>query len=181
VDALRTGSSKLPLSPSVSRFTTPLYNFTLQPPTIQSLFKLHPLYDDVVVDVVLGDPNGHVVFTEGRRQRWTDKFKARLKRAFDARAAEGAGVGAGAGGSGGAFERVHFVPRQPPGDGFMQLLAISDVVLHPYPFGGSRTSSEAMALGLPTVTLPTNQVRVGPRHRATAISATTRSDSLHPL
>ena len=129
----------------------------------QSLFKLHPLYDDVIVDVLLGDPNGHVVFTEGRRQRWTDKFKSRLKSAFDSRMGAGEDGSGGGSGIGDAFTRVHFVPRQPPGDGFMQLLAISDVVLHPYPFGGSRTSSEAMALGLPTVTLPTNQVSL--RHR----------------
>jgi len=41
----------------------------------QSLFKLHPSYDYVLRDVLLNDPNAHVVLTADRRERWTAAFK----------------------------------------------------------------------------------------------------------
>lgn len=41
--------------------------------------------------------------------------------------------------------RVHFVPRFDAGEKYLQLLAVADVVLHPFPFGGSRTSAEGEA------------------------------------
>ena len=59
----------------------------------------------------------------------------------------------------GLWRRVKMVARQPPGDGFMQLLNVADVHLMPFPFDGSRTSSEGFALGIPTVTLPSSQLR----------------------
>ncbi len=55
------------------------------------------------------------------------------------------------------WARVHFFPRRVTMD-FRQLLLQADVVLMPFPYDGSRTASEALALGLPTVTLPTDQV-----------------------
>jgi len=181
----------------------------------QSLFKLHPSFDLVLRDVLLGDRNGHVVLTHDRRPRWTKQFARRLRGSFaagewyeaeagsgsvsapnwreaaDSLAAEYARSGGGDDGGGGngdedeseepydgaawcdpgawgggvvgaalaqLWQRVHFVPRQ-SNDGFLQLLAASDVVLHPFPFDGSRTASEALALGKPVVTLPTDQLR----------------------
>lgn len=56
------------------------------------------------------------------------------------------------------WARVHIVPRQHPSN-FSKLLDSADVVLHPFPFDGSRTASESLALGKPTVTLPSSQVR----------------------
>src|SRR5687767_5295484 len=50
-------------------------------------------------------------------------------------------------------ERIRFLPKMPRGD-FLELLACSDVMLDPFPFGGGHTSYEALALGLPVVTLP---------------------------
>ena len=35
----------------------------------------------------------------------------------------------------------------------------ADVVLHPFPFGGSKTSADAITLGLPLVTKPTKALR----------------------
>ena len=61
------------------------------------------------------------------------------------------------------WARVHVVPRQPSGN-FSKLLGCADVVLHPFPFDGSRTASETLALGKPTVTLPADQVTSLSRH-----------------
>jgi len=57
------------------------------------------------------------------------------------------------------WARVHVVPRQHPSN-FSKLLDSADVVLHPFPFDGSRTASESLALGKPTVTLPSSQVNL---------------------
>src|SRR5262249_34080021 len=51
------------------------------------------------------------------------------------------------------IDRIHFL-RQMPRSDFLELLACSDVMLDPFPFGGGHSSYEALALGLPVVTLP---------------------------
>ena len=55
--------------------------------------------------------------------------------------------------------RCAFVPRQMPGADYYRLLAVADVLLHPFPFGGSRTSADGLALGVPVVVRPTTQLR----------------------
>ena len=45
----------------------------------QSLFKLHPSFDYVLRDVLLNDPNAHVVLTADRREQWTAAFKVRIE------------------------------------------------------------------------------------------------------
>jgi len=41
----------------------------------------------------------------------------------------------------------------------MQMLACSDVIIHPFPFDGSRTSADGIALAIPVVTRPTVHLR----------------------
>lgn len=48
---------------------------------------------------------------------------------------------------------MRIVPRTAAGAEFHALLASADVVLHPFPFGGSKTAADGLALGLPVVTL----------------------------
>eukprot|EP00941_MAST-03F_sp_MAST-3F-sp1_P000754 g754.t1 len=50
-------------------------------------------------------------------------------------------------------ERVHFLPRVNGSDPFLQLIGSSDVVLHPFPFGGSKTAADALVMGVPVVTM----------------------------
>lgn len=52
-----------------------------------------------------------------------------------------------------------FVPRQPGSLPFLMLLALGDVALVPFPFGGSKTSLDSIAMGIPTVTMPTQHLR----------------------
>ena len=56
------------------------------------------------------------------------------------------------------YDRVIFVPRVTSHD-FHLLLQISDVLLHPFPFGGSKTSSDAILSGTPLVIMPTGYLR----------------------
>ena len=42
---------------------------------------------------------------------------------------------------------------------FLGLLRIADVLLHPFPFDGSRTSADSLAMGIPMITMPTEYLR----------------------
>lgn len=43
--------------------------------------------------------------------------------------------------------QVKMLPRTSAGGEFHRLLASADVILHPFPFGGSKTSADGLALG----------------------------------
>ncbi|CAM9552195.1 unnamed protein product, partial [Ectocarpus fasciculatus] len=103
----------------------------------QSLFKLHPDFDLAVKGVLEASGSNHLVFTAGRQQQWTSLLQARLTSTL----------------GDGLMARVFFVPRTAPGAAFSSLLASADVVLHPFPFGGSKTSADALAVGVPTVSM----------------------------
>jgi predicted O-linked N-acetylglucosamine transferase (SPINDLY family) len=107
----------------------------------QSLFKFHPDFDDVLGRILRADPDGHVVLLRGSRPEWEELLMRRLGRTL-------ADV----------LERVRFVPRQDL-PGFLSLNAVADVMLDPVHFGGGNTSYEALALGVPIVTLPSAFLR----------------------
>lgn len=112
----------------------------------QSNFKLHPNFDIILAHILKatrGRPLVKVVLTEGRRQRWTDVLRQRVSAAVDPL----------------DLARLVFLPRQPPGDAFSRLIACADVLLHPFPFGGSRTSSDGLAAGVPVLTRPVASLR----------------------
>ncbi|KDO33615.1 hypothetical protein SPRG_19242 [Saprolegnia parasitica CBS 223.65] len=109
----------------------------------QSVFKMQPEFDVVLAAILARDLNGHIVLVQGRRATWTAQLVARL-RATLPRA---------------SFERLHLVPRVAGHEAYMRLLSIATVVLHPFPFGGSKTSAEALALGLPLVVRDATHLR----------------------
>ena len=53
-----------------------------------------------------------------------------------------------------AFDRVIFYPRLPNSDTFMSFISVVDVLLHPFPFDGSKTAADGLAMGIPVVTWP---------------------------
>ncbi len=102
----------------------------------QTLFKVHPEFDGIMAEIIRADPNGEVVLVEGKEPHWTQLLKDRLERSIPDVTA-----------------RVRFLPRM-NGDDFLRLLMISDVVLDTIHFGGGTTSSMALSMGSPVVTLP---------------------------
>jgi protein O-GlcNAc transferase len=106
----------------------------------QTLFKLHPDFDALLDGILVRDPSGIVILIDGAFKEVSEQLRARFRRTLA------------------AANRVRFVPRMPYGD-FLQLLAISDVILDTVHFNGMNTSLEAFALGTPVVTLPTQLQR----------------------
>jgi predicted O-linked N-acetylglucosamine transferase (SPINDLY family) len=102
----------------------------------QSLFKLHPDFDEAVGEILRRDPRGRLVLIEGNSQNWARPVKERLAAALPD-----------------GLDRVVMLPRMSEGR-FFDLLRAADVVLDPFHFGGGNTTYETFAVGAPIVTLP---------------------------
>ncbi len=107
----------------------------------QTLFKFHPDFDGILENLFHRDPKGRLVLISAERESWNgflmDRFRATAP---------------------GVAERVQFVPRQ-KGDGFLNLIALSDVILDPVHFGGGLSSFETLSVGAPIVTMPSEFLR----------------------
>jgi predicted O-linked N-acetylglucosamine transferase (SPINDLY family) len=108
----------------------------------QSVFKVHPLYDFVFSDILKAIPHAHVIVTDGRREAWTERYSNRLQRSIDPD----------------VMDRFHMM-RRISSEKFINLLKNVDVLLHPFPFDGSRTSADGLAVGVPVLTLPSEYLR----------------------
>lgn len=102
----------------------------------QSLYKIHPDFDAVLVGILKGDAAGRVVLLAGAEPHWKELLTGRFRRVFPEQA-----------------DRVQFLPAVSQDD-FLHLQALADVLLDTFPFGGGSTTYEALAFGTPVVTLP---------------------------
>jgi len=107
----------------------------------QHLFKIHPDFDDIAIDILRRDPEGHLVLIAQGPQTWSDLTLRRMGRT-------GTDV----------MNRVSVIPPQ-EGPDFLSLLAAADVVLDTVHFNGMNTSLEALSQGAVVVTLPSDQQR----------------------
>jgi uncharacterized protein (TIGR03032 family) len=107
----------------------------------QTLFKFHPDFDEALRRILAKDPDGLLVTIEGRNSEWTHRLKRRWRRTL-----------------GGLQAQVHFLKPMPRED-FLELLAIADVVLDPFPFGGGNSTLESVAVGAPCLTWPGSLLR----------------------
>ncbi len=107
----------------------------------QTLFKFHPDFDEPLRRILEADPEGDLVVLSGATPRWLEPLMRRWRRELPD-----------------ADRRVIVLPSLPRKD-FLHLLATADVMLDPFPFCGGNTSYEALALGVPVVTLPGRYLR----------------------
>ena len=108
----------------------------------QSLFKLHPDFDNVLGEILRRDPDGLLVLIEDDQGgNWNKLLLARFEKTFHA-----------------STERVVFLPRMDR-QKYMGLLKIADAVLDPPTFSGGNSSLEAFAMSVPIVTWPGNFMR----------------------
>jgi predicted O-linked N-acetylglucosamine transferase (SPINDLY family) len=108
---------------------------------LQSLFKMHPEFDDLLGGILRRDERGLIILLEGPNPHWGEL----LRRRFATTLPDVAG-------------RIRFLPPQPR-ESFLGLTAAVDVLLDPIHFGGGNTSYEALAFGVPVVTLPSPYLR----------------------
>jgi predicted O-linked N-acetylglucosamine transferase (SPINDLY family) len=107
----------------------------------QTLFKLHPDFDECLAGILRGDPLGYVVLIRGDFDEWTRSLQERLLRSMPD-----------------VVNRILFLPVMPHA-GYLRLLAAANVVLDPVHFNGMNSSLESFAVGTPVVTLPTRLQR----------------------
>ncbi len=106
----------------------------------QSLFKVLPENDALVAEVLVQDPKGIVLFFSTERAHNTQKFSARLGVAF-ARANLDMAI------------RTRFLGHLAHPD-YKRANQLCDVMLDTLHWSGGNTSLDALAMGLPIVTLP---------------------------
>ncbi|MEP7154196.1 MAG: tetratricopeptide repeat protein [Betaproteobacteria bacterium] len=106
----------------------------------QSLFKVHPANDRLLVTAIANDPRGVLVMFAGQNAAVTQKFVTRLSAAF-------AELGLAAQG------RVKILPGVGHDD-YKRINQLCDLMLDTLHWSGGNTSLDALAMGLPIVTLP---------------------------
>jgi CRISPR-associated protein Csy1 len=106
----------------------------------QSLFKVHPDNDDLFARVLAENPAATLVLFDGRHPHVTTRFTDRLMRAFEQR-----GVSIG--------ERLIVLPPAPHID-YLRINMACDAMLDTLHWSGGNTTIDALACGLPVVTLP---------------------------
>lgn len=97
----------------------------------QTLFKMHPGYDPVFLEILRRDPNGRLMLIESAHAPETERVRARL-------AAAGPDV----------VERVHFQKRM-NGLEYLDFVRASDVLVETFAFAGGNSTYEALSTGTP--------------------------------
>jgi tetratricopeptide (TPR) repeat protein len=104
----------------------------------QNPLKIHPDMDEVLRAILETDSRGIIALLESSRTHVTSALKRRLESKFASLAG-----------------RVRWLPRMAKDD-YLRALAAADVVLDTLHYGGGANSTyDALALGVPFVTLPT--------------------------
>jgi protein O-GlcNAc transferase len=106
----------------------------------QSLFKIHPDNDDLFVRVLAANSQAVLVLFDGRHPAITDQYMRRLARACDRHGIP-------------IRERTRVLPPLPHQD-FLRVNRACDAMLDTLHWSGGNTSLDALACGLPIVTLP---------------------------
>lgn len=106
----------------------------------QSLFKIHPDNDALLANILERDPNSVIVLFAGRHPNITNAFFARLAQALRARGLEPQGRG--------------IILPSMAHDDYLRVNMLCDVMLDTLHWSGGNTTLDALACGLPVVTLP---------------------------
>jgi protein O-GlcNAc transferase len=133
----------LPQDASRARFNLPEDRVLLLCP--QSLFKVHPDNDALFAQVLAGNPNAVLVMFDGRHPRVTQLFVTRIARVLEAHALS-------------TRERLIVLPPLPHDD-YLRVNMTCDAMLDTLYWSGGNTSLDALACGLPVVTLPGDHMR----------------------
>ncbi len=106
----------------------------------QSLFKMHPDNDDLLAAVLAANQDAALVMFHARHPRVTDLFTRRITRAFERYAVS-------------AARQLIVLPVVSHED-YLRINLVCDAMLDTLHWSGGNTSLDALACGLPVVTLP---------------------------
>jgi CRISPR-associated protein Csy1 len=107
----------------------------------QSLFKIHPDNDELIARVLERDGKGVAVMFASHHDHLTQAFATRLAASLGKRRVD-------------IHERVCFLAPFIPHPRYLRLNALCDVMLDTLHWSGGNTSLDALASGVPVVTLP---------------------------
>jgi predicted O-linked N-acetylglucosamine transferase (SPINDLY family) len=111
----------------------------------QSLFKIHPDNDDLLVEILAREPRAVIVMFQSRYAKITQRFIARLSGRFKSRGLATSG-------------RIKLLPELPHAD-YLRVNLSCDVMLDSLYWSGGNTSLDAIACSLPIVTCPGDLMR----------------------
>ena len=100
------------------------------------LFKVHALFDDILLDLLASDPSGSVLLVGEPQEPLTIKTYQRIQRRGLQRNLK--------------TDRINFIDYW----AYMGALATARVVLDTHPYGGCLTALDALSNGVPLVVLP---------------------------
>ena len=106
----------------------------------QSLFKIHPDNDALLVEIAAQEPRATIVMFQSRYEAITRQFVDRLARQFAARGVAPAG-------------RIKLLPNTGHDD-YLRINRCCDAMLDSLYWSGGNTSLDALSAGLPLVTMP---------------------------
>jgi CRISPR-associated protein Csy1 len=106
----------------------------------QSLFKIHPDNDDLIVQILARVPKSILIMFAGANHSITGRFVTRMRQAF----ARGNLAEAG---------RIKILPTVSRTD-YLRINSLCEAMLDSLHWSGGNTSLDALAMGLPVATLP---------------------------
>jgi len=107
----------------------------------QTLFKIHPDFDEALAKIVQKDSNSQIVMIETRHKAFVEKLKKRWSTNFPI-----------------LNEKVKFLKNM-SSEKFLSLIEVSSVLLDPFYFGGGLSFAESTVIGTPTITMPNEFMR----------------------
>jgi predicted O-linked N-acetylglucosamine transferase (SPINDLY family) len=108
---------------------------------MQTAFKFHPEFDEILGGILRGDPKGKVVLSRWSVPRWEKLLLQRFSKTLPD-----------------VVDRIQFLPMLNYQD-YLNALALADVQLDTLHFGGGSTSYDGFTVGTPIVTCPTKFLR----------------------
>jgi CRISPR-associated protein Csy1 len=112
----------------------------------QSLFKIHPDNDEIIAEVLARDDRGVALFFAAAHEQHTQTFAARLAKSFRRHNLD-------------IHRRAIFLQSNIPHPTYLRLNELCDVMIDTVHWSGGNTSLDALASGLPVVTLPGGLMR----------------------
>lgn len=104
----------------------------------QNSFKIHPLFDYIIKRILEDNPGAHIVLLKDDKKPQEVIFINRLSEKINKN----------------DLNRIHFIKRVQPQYTYELITEFANVVLHPFPFDGSKTSIDVLYVSKPFITLP---------------------------